>query len=209
MRELPFSLHKEQRANAILGLQTQHRKPMKPQPLGKPNEIKLYGSIPKWRARYGRQIATGPDYEFKSRYQVGDKLWLQEPYQIEMSHDETHEVQGLYADDDINFMAALTSQEWLNFYARKFPYRGTSGRFMYKSLARHWFEVEGVRAERVQHISEEDAQAEGCDCDYEAGKGYRWYFRILWDSIYGGTEFAWAKNPWDFVYKFRKVDYGR
>jgi hypothetical protein len=65
----------------------------------------------------------------------------------------------------------------------------------------------GVRVERLQDISEEDAKAEGvspsemkavncADPHYHA-------FSVLWESINGAG--SWAANPWVWVVEFRMV----
>jgi hypothetical protein len=88
-------------------------------------------------------------------------------------------------------------------------------------------EVTGVRVERLNDISEEDAKAEGADRDFtpcdpddredprevgypsasdtahaEATK-HRRFFRSLWESINGPD--SWAANPWVWVVDFRRV----
>ena len=76
-------------------------------------------------------------------------------------------------------------------------------------------EVESVRVERLQEISEEDAKAEGID-------GWHWdgdvlpfvaanrhlhpavlKYALLWQSINGPG--SWAENPWVWVVTFRRV----
>lgn len=79
--------------------------------------------------------------------------------------------------------------------------------------------ITGVRAERLQGISEEDALAEGitdggcmvcgdfepCGCDSPT-PSYRESFIYLWSTIYGpDNQFAWERNPWVFIYKFEVV----
>jgi hypothetical protein len=72
-------------------------------------------------------------------------------------------------------------------------------------------EITNVRVERLQDISEEDAQAEGVPksitqygltIDYE---NYREPFIELWDKI-NGKKHPWASNPWVWVVEFRKID---
>jgi hypothetical protein len=76
-------------------------------------------------------------------------------------------------------------------------------------------EVESVRVERLNEISEEDAKAEGID-------GWNWdgdvlpfvaanqhlhpavlKYALLWQSINGPD--SWAENPWVWVVTFRRV----
>ena len=87
--------------------------------------------------------------------------------------------------------------------------------------ARIVLEVTGVRVERVQDISEADAQAEGVE--YEASEGVgvwkdyicgpgpgvwcnsaRASFATLWDSI-NGKRYPLASNPWCWVLEFRRA----
>ena len=80
-------------------------------------------------------------------------------------------------------------------------------------------EVTGVRVERVQDISEVDAEAEGIECfdpDRDASicriPGGEWEydtarnaFRDLWDSINGARGYGWDANPWVWIVEFKRV----
>ena len=75
-------------------------------------------------------------------------------------------------------------------------------------------EITGVRVERLQDISAEDAKAEGVQPpnlppeisgvagDYVADE--RTSFAILWNRINGAG--SWAKNPWVWVVEFKRVE---
>lgn len=76
-------------------------------------------------------------------------------------------------------------------------------------------EITGVRVERLNSISQEDAQAEGMELtgwrptysDPDSG-GEVWTpydnFAQLWESIYG--EESWKANPWVWVIEFKRVE---
>ncbi len=76
-------------------------------------------------------------------------------------------------------------------------------------------EITAVRVERLQDISEEQAQAEGVkgeQCDHArqacADIGYwgdtaKGAFGFLWKSLNG--EGSWAANPWVWVVEFKRV----
>ena len=76
---------------------------------------------------------------------------------------------------------------------------------MPRTLSRLTLEVTGVKVERLQDISEEDAKAEGVEAgDYDDNEWLRSHpygaeFWNLWDSLNAkrdGGIYAWAANPW-------------
>ncbi|EPB9884050.1 hypothetical protein ACR6U3_000917 [Yersinia enterocolitica] len=69
--------------------------------------------------------------------------------------------------------------------------------------------ITGVRVERLQDISEQDAMAEGCL--YGKGNGEidlavrpENHFPTLWASIYGAE--SWQANPWVWVINFERME---
>jgi len=62
-------------------------------------------------------------------------------------------------------------------------------------------EVTGVRVQRIQDISEEDARAEGCPGESEESAAEE--YAHLWNSINGPG--AWDLNPWVWAVSFRRV----
>lgn len=83
-------------------------------------------------------------------------------------------------------------------------------------------EITDVRVERLNAISEEDAEAEGIDMEalYDSQDCYDCIanhnmtgrptvtgaFKYLWESIYG--EEGWKSNPWVWVIKFKRIEGG-
>ncbi len=77
---------------------------------------------------------------------------------------------------------------------------------MPKALARIWLEITGVRVERLQAISADDAEAEGVGFlrsvpDADETLTAQQLFECLWDST-GGD---WAANPWVWVIDFKRI----
>lgn len=88
---------------------------------------------------------------------------------------------------------------------------------MPRVASRIMLEITGVRLERLQDLSNEDAMAEGCDhddpCDHKRqrcsdigcpGPDYRIGYRKLWESINGPG--SWALNPWVWTVEFKRLE---
>ena len=63
--------------------------------------------------------------------------------------------------------------------------------------------VTAVKVERLQDISEDDAEAEGCDFFGDQTLAYKGKFAALWAEIHGPG--AWDANPWVAAYSFERV----
>jgi hypothetical protein len=162
-------------------------------------------------AIYGK---TGCFSAIKPRYQVGDRLWVKEAicpkagddgmtiwnadgntYQVHYRLDDRDE-EVIALDDDGGF---------------KFNKDGTmaspwsSPLHMPKWAARTWLEVTGVRAERLQEITEEGADAEGVSADAIIEcEGAVGAYSVLWDQINGKG--SWEASPWVWVYQFKLLE---
>ena len=93
---------------------------------------------------------------------------------------------------------------------------------MPKAASRILLEITDVRVERLNAISQEDAEAEGIDMEalYDSQDCYDCIadhnmtgrptvtgaFKYLWESIYG--EEGWKSNPWVWVIEFKRVEGG-
>ena len=87
------------------------------------------------------------------------------------------------------------------------------GRFMPKAFARNWVQITGLRAERVQAITDADCEAEGVrpsvdgtGADWRADEnGWHRTFRQLWDKLNGPRGYGWDLDPWVWVILYRLV----
>ncbi|EPA1165413.1 hypothetical protein ACQ0NM_005475 [Klebsiella pneumoniae] len=93
---------------------------------------------------------------------------------------------------------------------------------MPKAASRILLEITDVRVERLNAISQEDAEAEGIDMEalYDSQDCYDCIadhnmtgrptvtgaFKYLWESIYG--EEGWKSNPWVWVIEFKRFEGG-
>ena len=158
-----------------------------------------------------REIAgevNGGDYS-NAYCAPGDRLWVREAWRIlGESPDDTLD---MFDRDDVQYRAD-EDQSYIDKYRPSIH--------MPRRFSRITLEVTGVRVERLQDISEEDAKAEGAAHRIAPGGdlsavfdalpgeeaapiGYQAHFRDLWESINGAE--SWAADPWVWVVSFRRV----
>lgn len=82
-----------------------------------------------------------------------------------------------------------------------------------KKAARIWLKVTDVRVERLQDITEEQAQAEGCNSGLLTSPcTARGQFENLWNSTIRKSElncYGWDANPWVWVIEFEQWEGAR
>lgn len=154
----------------------------------------------------GTGVWNVPEYSARvsSPYgKPGDRLWVREAFAGSIAY-ERH---------------GYPLREWGNklwYVADGEPRSGQWTRprpsiHMPRSLSRITLEITGVRVERLQDISEADAQAEGCalECMTPTGddSGSAIYgpggYMALWESLNGAG--SWDTNPWVWVVEFKRV----
>ena len=139
----------------------------------------------------------------KPRYNVGEILYLKEPYfileskQIEYRYEPTFFLEG----------CVMPKWQWKNKL------------FMPASAARHFIKITAVRAERLQDISNEDCIKEGIEEELNIHNGKQWFtycngthsfdtpreaYKALINSIDGKD--TWVNNPWVWVYDYELID---
>jgi len=140
----------------------------------------------------------------------GDRLWVREAWQA------WHRVSIEYHEwEPISVKEATASRqpefEW-GPTCDAIEYRATSKSMgpwtpsihMPRWASRIAIEITDVRVQRLQDISEEDAQAEGVQWNARM-LPFSVYFRDLWDSVAKpGAE--WRDNPWVWAISFQRVE---
>lgn len=186
---------------AILdGRKTQTRRIIKNQPAGDypdtPALIRSVGGGFQWYGHYGESSIFNCPFG-----SVGDRIWVRETFSPVPDHEEPAGCSAiLYAADGNG------------------PYgKWVPSIHMPRWASRLTLEITGVRVERLNSISQEDAQAEGMELtgwrptysDPDSG-GEVWTpydnFAQLWESIYG--EESWQANPWVWVIEFKVASPG-
>jgi hypothetical protein len=175
----------------LAGRKTMTRRVVKPQPF----EVKRYGtrlgrvtvsrrSVPAVKLKNGERASPGsPDHIAECPYgPIGDRLWVRETWC--RGKDK-----GLLFRADMNF-------DWGHTWKPSI--------FMPRTASRITLEITGIRVERLNEISEEDAIAEGCNHNPYLNVHSRIEFMHLWNKINGIG--YWEKNPLVWVIEFKRIN---
>ena len=204
----------------LAGRKTQTRRIVKPQPPSKKwlintartgQDVGLCNDHGKWRMSGAVGVARDAmgdqwpkNHEWKCPCgNSGDRLWVRENW--------TPDHAAFYPNFPICYQAdfgpeyerengkvfSSEQNEW-------YPFRWRPSIHMPRRFSRITLEIVGVRVERLNAISDDDAKAEGV----EPVKGvyvfpHKTAFHDLWDSISGDG--AWNENPFVWVIEFKVV----
>lgn len=227
----PIIFKSEMVISILEGRKTQTRRILKPQlgggwEFGTASETGIkYGWIrsphPR-RERFGvfirRRVGTGAQRFEHSIIpcpygQPGDRLWVREKFATHFIWDDlppghidiqNHSDGFFYSDGTITSAGCEDHQRG----------KWRPSIHMPRFASRITLAITDVRVERLQDISEDDAQAEGAQPAFSypgwdgvaASPSYRWGFQKLWQSINGPD--SWDANPWVWVIEFKRVDQG-
>lgn len=200
MKERPILMSAPMVRAILDGTKTQTRRVVKPHPqMVTDNRATTWAGDPAVLLRMLNQSGRNCPYG-----QRGDRLWLREAWRVRGGREYE------YGKDRSQVMYRATHQED-GFPLTWESYTWKPSIFMPRWASRITLEVTGVRVERLQEISEADAQAEGCalECMTPTGddSGSAIYgpggYLALWESINGPG--SWEANPWVWVIEFRKL----
>ncbi|EDY8708469.1 hypothetical protein GQH53_003107 [Salmonella enterica] len=157
------------------------------------------GSLWPW----AEDCERGGDIWFACPYgEIGDRIWVRETFRV---HSRATDVATLvYRASVRNSWTEQTHRvpvEVCNTPAT--PEKWTPSIHMPRWASRITLEITGVRVERLNSITESDAEAEGVT-DTGFGDLLVDGYRYLWKYIYG--EESWAANPWVWVIEFKRVE---
>ncbi len=172
---------------------------------GKANDPKSWG----WPCgEDGINDVSLADFPYTSGYTIGDRLWVKETWRSTERWDDHAPSKIPVGWAPVEYLATT---DWM------FDGKTRVSLFMPRWASRLTLTVTDVRVERLQDISEADAQAEGVErIDYQGAKSWKSYetypdgsrhphssvpnrlarmsYRELWNSINGAG--AWEQNPW-------------
>ena len=187
MREVPMLFNTEMVKAILDDRKTQTRRLVK--------EIPLHA--PYFEVVDGKPMACDENGDwypatYFSRIQPGDMLWVRETWcHVKFGLGEWHYEYRADCSD---------------------PRRWSNGSFaewrpsihMPRAAARLFLPVKDVRIERLQHISIDDAIAEGCNAATPILQ-----FQRIWDGTIKKSDlnrYGWEASPWVWVIEFEKVE---
>ena len=152
---------------------------------------------------------------YKLPYQPGDILYVRETWQCWRAHryEATADIRFRAGGDDVRLQFANGNTDSINrldydtFVHKWFSHYGEwkQSLFMPKEAARIWLKVTDVRVERLQDMTDDDAEAEGCFDYTSTALG----FPDVWDSTIKKSDIGrcgWAANPWVWVVEFERCE---
>lgn len=167
----------------------QARPKIKPQPVG---------SFGLFDPAHGFRFHEGPNL-WCPYGKPGDRLWVRETFGYFI---DTDTINGQRVELGRDFVYRADDEN------KTVHTKWTPSIHMPRKASRITLEINGVRVERLNDISEQDAEAEGVafmreipDADETlcASK----LFELLWESINGAG--SWEQNPWVWVIEFKRV----
>jgi hypothetical protein len=160
----------------------------------------------------GGPDAGGAIYRVRPIWQPGDRLWVRETW-CEVPDEMRSDF------DEYIYRADMTERQRLDELsvrrvARTMLARWRPAIHMPRRAARIVLTVTHARGQRLQDISESDAEAEGVNGPSCSDEAYGWYpsgaFRELWESINGKRPgCSWADNPWVWALTFERLELNR
>ena len=152
---------------------------------------------------------------FKLPCEPGDILYVRETWQCWRAHryEATADVRFRAGGDDVRLQFAngntdsIDRLDYDTFVHKWFSHNGEwhPSIHMPKEAARIWLKVTDVRVERLQDMTDDDAEAEGCFDYTSTALG----FFDVWDSTIKKSDldrYGWNANPWVWVIKFERCE---
>ena len=216
MKERPILFSGEMVRKILEDKKSQTRRVMKPQP------VKANNGFWNWAgAGWSRDDVSlvVPGHSMANRCpfgQIGDLLWVRETW----AHDDMDCKDVSCGNRDHIWWKANETKIVADSFAGSARWRPSI--FMPHWASRIHLKIVDIRVERLQHISKEDARAEGVGHIWEWNKEraskhpehfkrgvlnpYVANYSVLWDELNSQRGFGWDVNPWVWVIVFKRAE---
>lgn len=149
-----------------------------------------------WKGAHFYDILKGIHIWFEPKYQPGDRLWVKETFRV---CDECRTLNFAESVNEAHYYKSRLIGQCSG--CDETIAKWTPSIFMPRCYSRISLEVENVRCQRVQDISEYDAVDDGVNLAAVEAFKARDAFGALWQSINDN----WDANPYVFAYTFKKL----
>lgn len=214
MKERPILFSGAMVRAILAGTKTQTRRVVKPQPPADKQRSAWYEpGIMGWAPP---EIPSQHWHRVRCPYgQPGDRLWVRESFWLDregVAYKADQECGSPWLE--AGAYKAMRTAENGTPYVSNWGWRPSI--HMPRWASRITLVVTGVRVERLQDISEADAQAEGArECDPVSGRevllagpsqrgSFVLHYRDIWEQINGAG--SWEANPWVWVVEFKRLE---
>ena len=198
VREHPILMSGPMVRATMNGLETETRRVVKPQPHSMCSHASYLKEIDRW------VFGDNTGRTFKCPYgKPGDRLWVRETFFF-----RPDPYLALYRAFDIDNRLPALSPDIEGF-------RWKPSIHMPRTAARLFLDVQEIRIEPLQDITDEGIQAEGIVFDKKLKApriddniypSLRAAWIDLWDSINAKRGYPWSSNPWVWVVKYEVVE---
>lgn len=203
MREHPLLMKGPLVRATLEGRKTQTRRPVKPQPSDDIVDVEYDDIAELWLGNTKEDNDLGFCSSWTARCplgRTGDRIWVRETWDWrDWQSMANRKVRIAYAADgaQVDTIAPCDWNPVVYNAARWHP-----SIHMPRWASRITLPLVSVRVERVQYITDEDAEAEGVE---PIEGSYREGFRAMWQDIYA----TWDANPWVWVAEWKEIEVSR
>lgn len=197
-------LFSSEMVRAILaGRKTMTRRVVKPGKWAEPNTIEICDDdvVRAISRETGCQAATECP-----QGKPGDRLWVREQWRVHGDDATRASTSTCTGPKDCEFGADFSGKSDSFDYDIRRPWRPSI--HMPRWASRITLEIISVKVQRLQHISEEDATAEGFPGNLIDGQRVAWsaygWFLATWQAIYGADSLH--QNPLVWAITFKRVE---
>lgn len=199
MKERPILFNGEMVRAILSGRKTQTRRVMLDQPCYLPDFNRGHLSIRVGGARY--QAFSKNFAPVSCPFgRPGDRLWVRETWCPIYPQNPTY---NGGRPIEIDYRATHSRESHWRVMDDHGTRRWKPSIHMPRWASRITLEITGVRVERLNDISHDDACTEGIESTRGGKLACVDRFRSLWEQSYGAG--SWAANPWVWVVEFRRI----